>query len=143
MGCPRRLFEEFLHVLRARAVHLEILDIISTSCIWQSLPAVFMLQYTEVVGRISCCFLRENGLASRGQFSGCSAQFALGIWTIFLEQLVRFFFFAKVTHMRHFCVFRICRGFPGQVPIFQPSSTHTCEWWRALGVPESPGVLLN
>ena len=27
------------------------------------------------------------------------------------------------------------------MPIFQPSSTHSCEWSRAPGVPESPGVL--
>ena len=53
-----------------------------------------------------------------------------------------FFFFAKVTHVRHFCVFRTCLGFPGQVPIFQPSSAHRCERSRAPGVPESPGVLL-
>ena len=40
---------------------MEILDVISTSGIWQSLPAVFML---EAFGRISCGFPREDGLES-------------------------------------------------------------------------------
>ena len=41
-------------ITQARAVHMEILDMISTSSIWQSLLAVFMLQNTEAFGRISC-----------------------------------------------------------------------------------------
>ena len=59
MLCPRYM----LYVL-SLLLHMEILAIISTSGIWQSLPAVFMLQNTEAFVRISCGFLREDGLES-------------------------------------------------------------------------------
>ena len=54
--------------------------------------------------------------------------FALG--NLILQRALRmtfFFFFAKVTHMRHFCVFRTSPACSGQVHIFQPSSAHSCE----------------
>ena len=57
-----------------------------------------------------------------------------------LEEVVTVF--AEVTHMRHFCVFRTCPECSGQVPIFQPSSAHSCECSITPGMPESPGVLL-
>ena len=40
---------------------------------------------------------------------------------------------AKVTHMRHFCIFRTCPGCSGQVLIFQPSMANNCWLSRARG----------
>ena len=82
--------------------------------------SVFMLQNMEAFGRISCCFLREDGLESQRRFSGCSAQFALGIWTIFLEQLVRRGFWQESRTCVTFAFFALVPSFPGRCPFCGP-----------------------